>query len=60
MPETRRYTVYARFPSGEVEEIDVDAISPRAARATAMQELDRDYNSGWKIIKTEERFGLYF
>lgn len=55
----RRFTAFVKF-SEEVEEIDVDAVNSMYARDCAEKELKRHYMPGGKIIKIEERFGLYF
>ena len=51
----RTFTVYVLFPSGGVEEIDVQARSREAARAQAKKELAADYNPGGKIVDVQER-----
>jgi hypothetical protein len=72
---TRRYTAYvvyadASIPNGRlldavregdasVEEIDVDAATPRHAREVATAALAADYELGGRIIAVDERIGLY-
>jgi hypothetical protein len=55
-----RYTAYARFEHGDIEEIDVDAASEEEARSKAQTELERDYLPGGQIVRVVERVGLYF
>lgn len=56
-----RYVVFAEFPGGDVEEIDVDAINGHWAETIAERELYAGYQPGWKILHTEyrERGQLY-
>jgi len=55
-----RYTVFAKWPNGSIEEVDVDAEDEVRARELAKVELTRDYNPGWKIVKVDgPRVGWY-
>lgn len=42
-----------------LEEIDVDAATPRHAREVATAALAADYEPGGRIVAVEERIGLY-
>ncbi len=55
-----RFTVFAQWPSGEVEEIDVDAVSAFKAKEEALLQLEEGYEPGFKIIRTVPRVGGYF
>jgi len=56
-----RYTVFATWAKfGCTEEVDVDAKDSVEAAALAGVELARDYEPGWKIVRVEQRFGMYF
>ena len=54
-----RYTVFAQWSFG-VEEVDVDAKDSVEAEKLARVELTRDYEPGWRIVRVERRFGMYF
>lgn len=56
----KRYTIFAQFKDGGVEEIDVDAKNKIEATTEAKEILTKQYFPGWRIIRVEERFGLYF
>lgn len=56
----KRYTIFAQFKDGGVEEVDVDAKNRQEATTLAKNILTKQYFPGWKIIRVEERFGLYF
>lgn len=47
----RLYTFGLRYPGGDVEEIDVNAESYRAARAEAERIAREDYQPGWTALE---------
>lgn len=51
------YTGHVRYPHGDVEEIDVEARSPREARRQIAAKLEEEYNLGGRITRVVERFG---
>lgn len=48
------YTVFVAW-GRDVEEIDVEAVSRKDAQEKAKEELKKDYQPGWKIVKTVRR-----
>ena len=55
----KRFTVFARWGSGETEELDVDARNKIEARNWAAHLLREGWQEGWRITKIVERHGLY-
>lgn len=53
------YTVFAKFPGGEIEEVDAHGRTSMEARSAAEDELDENFAEGWEIIKVERREGLF-
>lgn len=49
------FTIYASFPSGDVEELDVRAEDARAARIEAKRQLGHGYDPGARIIRIVRR-----
>ena len=56
----KTYTVFAHYPHGSVEEIDVKATNKIEARAKAKELLDKYYEKGYKLGGVTLRTGLYF
>jgi len=56
---TSRYTGFIEYDGEICEEIDVDAADSIAARALILDELKRNYEPGGKLVRVEQRFGLY-
>lgn len=58
---TYRYTGFAKWPDGTVEEVDVDCHRPHEdlARRLVEQELTRNYVQGWILTRVERRYGFY-
>lgn len=58
----RRYTIYVKYDGQWIEEIDVDAINARDARAIARiaMQMHYEFDDDARIVKTIERYGLYF
>lgn len=58
-PGEHRYTAMVGYP-GSLEEIDVNASSEKEARRIAEQELEENYQPGWKSITiVGPRVGFY-
>jgi len=55
-----RWTVFARWPDGTVEEVDVDANDSTHACALAAAELADGHDPGWTIVRVVgPRVGWY-
>lgn len=57
---TNTYTIYAQWPDGSIEEVDVQAFNASDAEANGEEVLTEDYKPGWQIIRIEERADGYF
>lgn len=49
------YTIFAKFPEGFVEEVDVKASNARQAEERAKVILEEGYKPGWKIVRIAHR-----
>jgi len=59
-PLMHRYTSYIKWKDDEtIEEIDVDAVNEKYARICTRQILNCMYESGARIQKCFQRYGLY-
>lgn len=58
-PYVRRWTGYAKWPDGTVEEVDVDAETLFGATEKVKAELVKDYRPGWELVRVVVRFGFY-
>jgi len=57
----KRYTAFVKWEdTGDVEEIDIDALNPKYAKQVAEIEVKKNYEPGGKIVEVEQRHGLYF
>jgi len=56
----KRYTIYAGYKNGSVEEIDVDAKDRKDAIRKATIILNKAYMPGWRIVEVRHQTGLYF
>lgn len=58
-PFVRRWTGYAQWPTGVIEEVDVDAENLFQATAKVKEELTKGYEPGWELVRVVVRFGFY-
>lgn len=58
-PYVRRWTGYAKWSDGTVEEVDVDAETLFQATDKVRAELAGNYRPGWTLVKVVVRFGFY-